>query len=108
MTKAFSAHIQGANSNHERGPEFDAIDDAVVWAKARSSTVIVMLGVTTPSEFFLGEPVVGDDGRLLEAWPPAASVVERLIVDMDSDFERSMSEESGEFPATAQIEVEDH
>ena len=83
-TLRFVANWSDEEDRHEDGGEFEAIEDAIAWARARAPIVSVMLGFSEPVVFSAGEryePGEEPGTDPLPTWPPPPELLERLLAD---------------------------
>lgn len=100
---------RGSDHESETGPEFASIDKAVDWVSERAPVGYVLLGTVGQVVFGIGDTANDPDAEQVEGlrpWPPAPEELERLIAQMDVDYENAIAKPRGDFPDSVIIETE--
>ena len=84
VTLGYVANWSDEEDRHEDGGEFETVEDAIEWARARAPVVFVMLGFQRPVFFSAGEryePGEEPDTAPLPRWPPSRELLNDLLAD---------------------------
>jgi hypothetical protein len=84
VTLRYVANWSDEEDRHEGGGEFETVEDAVEWARARAPLVLVTLGFANPVSFSAGERYEpGEDPETdpLPTWPPSREFLNDLLAD---------------------------
>jgi hypothetical protein len=73
----FYGHWEGTIDGHpahfEQGPGWNDVEDAIAWGRARTSRVLVRLGLGDPKHYSAGEERLTDPKTTVLPWPPEES-----------------------------------